>query len=132
MRPLRLIRPMKTDDLAQVLRIQQACYDAAFHEPREAFLSKLAASPSTCWVTCMGEQIYAYLVSLPVDQGNMPALHAGKWHPAVEPTLLYLHDMAIDPAFRGGGLSCALLNEAIAHASTHGLQGLGLIAVQDS
>jgi GNAT superfamily N-acetyltransferase len=127
-----VIRPMRQEDLVQVLRIQRACYAAAFHEGREAFLSKLIASPSSNWVTSAGDHVYAYLVSLPVDQDTPPALHADSWHQAVQPTMLYLHDMAIDPASRGAGLSHALLNTAQNHARDRGLRHLGLIAVQES
>jgi ribosomal protein S18 acetylase RimI-like enzyme len=99
---------MDVSDLERVLQIQKACYDAAFHEPRSAFLSKLVASPHTCWVARLSTQTDAYLVCLPIDQDNMPTLHASAWRPAVQPTLLYLHDLAIDPALRGPGFATLL------------------------
>jgi N-acetylglutamate synthase-like GNAT family acetyltransferase len=127
-----VVYPMEERDLENVLQIQKACYDTAFHEPRSAFLSKLVACPHTCWVVRLGTQACAYLVCLPIDQNNMPTLHASAWRPAVQPTLLYLHDLAIDPTLRGRGISHLLLDAATAYANDQRLPRLGLIAVQDS
>jgi GNAT superfamily N-acetyltransferase len=127
-----VVHPMEVSDLEQVLQIQKDCYEATFHEPRSAFSSKLDESPSTCWVARRGIRTCAYLVSLPIDQNNMPALHASAWRTAAQPKLLYLHDLAIDPASRGTGLSRLLLDAAVAYANDQQLLRIGLIAVQES
>ena len=130
--PSPLIRHMVSSDLPQVMRIQRACYEQAFHEPRDAFAVKLHGSEGTCWVACDGLHIYAYLVSLVIMGDEIPALHATTWQPGSSPTWLYLHDLAIDPQFRGSGLSAWLLDAAKAYAHAHQLTAIGLIAVQGS
>lgn len=127
-----LVRPMAQGDLAAVLSVQHQCYAATFHEPVEAFASKWAASPDTCWVAEQQGAVCAYLVCLPIEQRGLPALHATNFKPCRQPDWLYLHDLAIGPAARGTGLAPQLIERALARARAMALPTAGLIAVQDS
>ena len=124
---------MTPEDLPQVLALQHVCYQPDFHEPLDAFESKLHAAPDTCWVISPEPaSVLAYLVSLPVAGEAYPLLHAPQWASATQPEELYLHDMAISPALRGRGASQLLLRQAITQAHGLRLPRLSLIAVQNS
>ncbi|TAK94027.1 MAG: GNAT family N-acetyltransferase [Aquabacterium sp.] len=127
-----LVRPMAQGDLAAVLSVQHQSYAAAFHEPIEAFASKWAASPDTCWVAEHEGAVCAYLVCLPIEQRNLPALHATDFQKGMHPDWLYLHDLAIGPVARGTGLAPQLVERALARAQAMALPAAGLIAVQGS
>lgn len=126
-------RAMTHADLPHVLALQHICYQPDFHEPLDAFESKLRAAPDTCWVISAGHaSVQAYLVSLPVADEAYPVLHASQCDASTLPDELYLHDMAISPTLRGSGASRRLLQMAIEQAHSMGLQRLSLIAVQNS
>lgn len=126
------IRPMRPTDLDAVLRVQRSCYPARYLEPPESFGNKLRHAPDSCWVIEAGGQVGAYLVCLPADERNLPVLHDTDWCAPEQPTLLYLHDLAVSPGFRGQGAAQALIDRARARATQAGLRRLALVAVQGS
>lgn len=119
-------------DLAAVLLIQQQCYSSDFQEPVEAFESKWTASPDTCWVAELGGEVCAYLVCLPIQGSQLPALHASDFRCAERADWLYVHDLAIGHTARGTGLASVLIQQAKVQRQGLGLQNMGLIAVQGS
>lgn len=126
-------RTMTHEDLPHVLALQHVCYQPDFHEPLDAFESKLRASPDTCWViSSEPARVQAYLVSLPVAGQAYPLLHARQWTLEAPADELYLHDMAISHELRGRGASHLLMQQAIMQAQRMNLRRLSLIAVQNS
>lgn len=125
-------RTMQTSDLDAVISLQSTCYAPQFHEPKQAFAAKLNAAPASAWVIDGPSDLWAYLVCLPIDGDELPALHATEWHPPPHPQWLYLHDLAIHPDARGAGLAGVLLSKAHELAFSQGWLAVGLIAVQDS
>lgn len=121
---------MQAHDLPAVLALQARCYAPEFHEPHDAFASKLRASPNSCWVVSDDDGLQAYLVCLPIEGDALPRLHASTWQHPAQPDWLYLHDMAVAIESRGGGASKLLLAEAFAFARALALPRAGLIAVQ--
>ena len=68
-------RPMTAEDVPQVLALQHTCYQPEFHEPVQAFDSKLRSSPDTCWViSTRAASIAAYLVPRCEPQAGNPLL----------------------------------------------------------
>ena len=129
------LRPLAVADLGAVLRLQSDCYGPDYVEPAEAFLTKLRATMplQTCWGAFAADgALLAYAISLPVCADTLPALHAADFRCPAQPTLLYLHDLAVSPQGRGQGLAQALLDQVQHRATLLGLARLGLIAVQDS
>lgn len=126
------IRTATPEDISQILRIQARCYQPDFLEAAQAFASKIQASPQTCWLVHRGQHIAAYLVSVPVDRHTFPALDAATFQLSPSPELLYWHDMAVHPDFRGDGIAARLASHALQQAKQLGFKQLGLIAVQDS
>lgn len=125
-------RDMHTSDLDAVISLQSTCYAHQFREPKQAFAAKLNAVPASAWVVDGPSGLWAYLVCLPIEGDQLPALHATEWHTPPSPQWLYLHDLAIHPDARGAGLAGVLLSKAHELAFSQGWQALGLIAVQDS
>ena len=126
------IRTATPEDVHDILRIQASCYQPDFLEAEQAFASKLQASPHTCWLVSVEQQIAAYLVSIPVDRHTFPALDAAVFHLSKSPELLYWHDMAVHPDFRSSGIAAQLASYALQQARVLGFKQAGLIAVQDS
>lgn len=130
-------RLMKPEDIDAVLDIQLKCYDAAKLETRDAFLSKLVASPQTCFVA-VGLQpegvqaIVGYIVSVPADADAPVPLNAQCFSHPVKPNALYLHDLAVDPASRGTGVAAVLLSTYFTRLRETGFSYGTLTAVNDS
>lgn len=125
-------RLMLKGDLDAVISLQTTCYGPGFHEPKASFASKLQAAPESCWVMPGPSGLRAYLVCLPIEGDRLPALHSPDWRRPPAPDWLYLHDLAIHPDARGGGLAKLMLQRATELAQTLGLTSMGLIAVQGS
>lgn len=125
---------MTPADLDAVLALQQRCYGVSFLERREAFAAKLAVTGGLgcCWLVRRDGEPLAYAVSLPVCEATLPALDALRCERPVQPTLLYLHDLAVVPEARSLGLASRLLARLRESASALGLQQMGLVAVQGS
>lgn len=126
------IRLMHPADLDAVQRVQRSCYPVPYHEPPASFGNKLRHAPDSCWVIEAGGRVEAYLVCLPADETRLPGLHATDWCAPRQPSLLYLHDLAVSPGLRGQGAAQALIDRARAHAAQAGLRCLALVAVQGS
>ena len=104
-----VIRAMGAEDLAAVLDIQACCYDAAKLESRAAFLSKLEASPATCFIAAVAEAPVGYLVAVPAEEGCPPPLNNPLYVVPRAANALYLHDLAVRPTARGSGAAAALV-----------------------
>ena len=132
MQPLEL-RPARSADLPEILRIQALCYQAIEPEDAAAYANKLALAPDCAFVMAAADEpLRAYLFALPITLEQPPALNASDLRLPEQANCLYLHDMAIDPAARGQGLSAPLMAAFFAAAQTRQLAWCSLIAIQNS
>ncbi len=135
-----LVRRMTAADLPDVLHVQAACYRSDLLESTEAFASRLALSPATCWVATSCDEraaLAAYLFTHPWPQGSLPPLNGElpqSAHDGADAASLtwFVHDMAVAPAGRGGGLAMRLYEAALRSALDAGLRHSRLIAVQSA
>jgi GNAT superfamily N-acetyltransferase len=135
-----LVRRMTAADLPGVLHVQAACYRSDLLEGTEAFASRLALSPATCWVATSCDEraaLAAYLFTHPWPQGSLPPLNGElppSAHMGADAAALtwFVHDMAVAPAGRGGGLALRLYEAALQAALEAGLRYSRLIAVQSA
>lgn len=125
-------RAMLPKDLDALLEIQLRCYDEEKQETRESFMSKLLASPKTCFVALSGLKVVGYLVAVPAVAGSPVPLNAQGYAAPAKPDALYLHDLAVDPALRGAGVASVLLAPYLQQLKTLGLSYGALTAVNDS
>jgi GNAT superfamily N-acetyltransferase len=128
------LRPMVAADLPAVLAVQLQCYPPELIESAEALASRLALAPDLCWVATRGRALAAYLFTHPWPSSGLPALDArlSRQHesdPAGELTW-FVHDMAVAPTGRGGGLARRLYEAARMAAVRAGLRSSRLVAVQ--
>jgi hypothetical protein len=119
------IRMMAAADIPAVLEIQAVCYTEVTPESNESLHAKLSASQSTCFIASLEGDIVGYLISLPWEFSNPPALNAETCRLPLSPNCLYLHDLAVTPSARKSGagrLRCKALRHtgnATAFGSCH-------------
>lgn len=127
-------------DLPAVLAVQASCYTEGLLEGQAALASRLALSPSTCWVAHDPAQrgtLAAYLFTHAWPEDSLPPLDGvldQVWRQNVAAGNLtwFVHDMAVAPAGRGAGLAPRLYAAAQAAARAAGLRRSRLIAVQSA
>ncbi|SEK34811.1 Predicted N-acetyltransferase YhbS [Roseateles sp. YR242] len=121
-------------DVPAVLALQAACYAPAFHESAEAFEAKVRATRGLhcSFLAVQGGEALGYIVSLPVDEGQLPGLDALDWQAARAPRTMYLHDLAVSPAGREQRLGHKLVEQVLRRARDMGLAQVALVAVQGS
>lgn len=121
-------------DVTAVLALQAQCYGPEFLESAEAFEAKLAAARHLhcSYLAVQGDEPLAYVVSLPIDDGQLPALDAPTVPTARAPRTLYLHDLAVSPAGRAKRLGHKLVQQVVHRAQDMGLAQVALVAVQGS
>lgn len=126
------IRTMAESDIPAVLAIQVVCYTALTPESDASLHAKLSASQSTCFIASIGGDVVGYLISLPWEFSNPPALNAQTCRLPDSPDCLYLHDLAVAPEARRFGTGRALVDAFLAQLQASGLGRASLVAVQDS
>lgn len=125
------LRLMRSADLPAVLAIQLGCYPAETIESADVFRERLTQAPQTSWVAEDEAGVCAYLVAYRSRVGKLTPL-GGDFVIADDPDCLYLHDLALLPGRRGGGLATALVRQAWRHAVEHRLAYSALVSVNGS
>ena len=126
------IRTMTAGDLPAVLEIQAICYTEVTPESKESLHAKLSASQSTCLIASFEGDTVGYLIALPWEFSNPPALNAKACELPSSPSCLYLHDLAVMPDARKFGAGRALVEAFLARLKRMGLVRASLVAVQNS
>ncbi|ART49794.1 GNAT family N-acetyltransferase [Acidovorax carolinensis] len=128
--PVRL-RALAHHDLADLLAVQLACYGPGFVESAAVFARRLASPANCSLVLERNGKICAYLAAYRSALGKVTPLH-GDFEPVPQADTLYLHDMAVLPAFAGQGMAQALLQSLWDEAAVQGLRHTALVSVQGS
>ena len=130
------MQPMTHSDLDMVLAIQHKAHQPFFYESRAAFSSRLNLFPAGCWIETRGSRAAGYLVSHPWSLSNPPELHAQPTSLPKIPDCFYVHDLAVDPNFHGGGIGQDLAEKALslsrAYNEQFSIRATALIAIGDS
>lgn len=132
MRSEAAIRLLRASDIDAVLAIQSRAYTELVPETAEVLLCKLRISPTTCWLAEVEGKPAGYLLTHPWVVATPPALHAHIDELPMRCDCLYLHDLAINPEFRGYKIAGALVSGALRRARELGFELTALIAVQAS
>lgn len=123
---------MTAADLPEVSRIG-AVVHPAFPESDRVFDERFRLFPQGCHVAQGPDgAAVGYAVAHPGRLFAPPALDTLLWQLPAEANCLYVHDVALLPAARGGGLGRAIVGELTAVARRTGLHCLALTAVNGS
>jgi ribosomal protein S18 acetylase RimI-like enzyme len=126
------VRRLRPADVADVMRVQAACYGTDLLEDAALYARRLShPAHRSLGLRAASGHLLAYLAAYGSVQGQITPLH-GEFaqHPA--PDTLYLHDLAVRPDCAGQGLAQALLHVASARAAENGLKHMALVSVQDT
>lgn len=125
-------RPMTPGDLDGVTAVARLSFPD-HPEDRACFANRLALNPGGCFVLA-GEAgpVVGYLVAYPWRRNAAPALNTLIDVIPADADLLYLHDLALAPATRGGGHAGAIIERLASEAEAAGWPAIALVAVNDA
>ncbi len=126
------LRPMKASDLPAVMRIQRAAYGDAYQESAAVLGRKLELAPDGCWLAERGGEPAAYVFAHPWRADAPPPLHAPLAALPDQADCVFMHDLAVAPSARGGGVAAGLLRGVAGWASRQGARSLNLVALADA
>jgi ribosomal protein S18 acetylase RimI-like enzyme len=127
------LRPLRPADVPGLLAVQRACYGDGLIEGEAVFVRRLASAAqcSLALVEADGPSpaLVAYLAAYRSRRGAVTPFE-GDFHSAPQADALYLHDLAVAPAWAGRGLAQGLLAAAWQRARAEGLRHSALVSVQ--
>jgi ribosomal protein S18 acetylase RimI-like enzyme len=125
-------RPMRPTDIDAVVEVARLSFPDHF-EDRACFQNRLALYPRGCFVLADGEAAAkGYLIAYPWRADNAPQLNTVIEGLPAEPALIYLHDLALHPQARGGGVTGAVVEQLAEQAAGDGWPAIALVAVNDA
>lgn len=116
-------RAMEEDDLDGVLALAERCHPG-LPEDRAVFAERLDLFPDGCLVLAGRCGIEGYAVSHPIRAFEPPALGALLGAIPADADQFYIHDVAVAPARRGGGIAAAAIACLLARAAGYPTAGL--------
>jgi ribosomal protein S18 acetylase RimI-like enzyme len=126
------IRDMIKDDLDTVLGIQSRAYSSFYHESRKVLQSKFMTFPAGCKLALVNGKPVAYIFSHPWVLSELVKLDKPITHLPQKPEVLYIHDLAVDPDYKGMGIGRELISSVKEVALSFSLPKLMLVSVQNS
>ena len=123
------IRGANEHDMDRILEIQSKCFRPGYHESRDSLFSKIKSSSDTCIIAVVGNEIAGYFFSVPTDFYEPLVFNSTQHILNSTPDCLYLHDLSVDPKFRGMGIGSILLERLHEKAKEKSLNKLSLIAI---
>ena len=125
-------RAMTAADLDAVVAVAAVGFPDHF-ESRDCFENRLALNPSGCFVLTGDEgPPQGYLVAYPWTVDAAPALNTLIDAIPDDASVMYLHDLALDPAVRGSGWSRPIVERLAQDARAAGWPALTLVGVNDA
>ena len=119
-------------EIAGVLKVQERAYESFYQESVESFLSKIEFSPKTCYGVLDGDRLIGYGISFPWLGSAVVELNSSLNPVDENPNVLYIHDIAVEPEYRGLGIAKELLRLMAVNATLLGLNSVVLVAVAGS
>lgn len=95
-------------------------------------MSKIEFSPESCYGVLAGDRLVGYGISFPWHESRDVVLNSLLTPIAGDPEVLYIHDIAVVPEYRGFGIGSELLHLMVADAILLGLRSVVLVAVSGS
>lgn len=121
-------------DVAEALAIQARIYPPALVESEAVFRDRIALPGGFCLAARIAGRLAGYLLAYRWRAGSPPPIGAlAGGAPADGGALrevLFIHDLAVDPAGRGLRLGTRMVERALAAAADAGLREAQLVAVE--
>lgn len=125
-------RPMRPTDIDAVVEVARLSFPDHF-EDRACFQNRLALYPRGCFVLAESEgAARGYLIAYPWKAESAPPLNTVIEGLPAQPDLIYLHDLALHPEARGGGVTGAIVERLAEQATEDGWPAIALVAVNDA
>lgn len=124
-------RLMRSDDIEGVVAVAAACFPEHF-EARACFVERHALYPRGCFVLLSGQGVSGYLIAYPQPFGSIPPLNSLLGTLPQSSDALYLHDLAVHPDARGGGLTRPIVSRLITSARGSDFRMIHLVSVNGS
>ena len=124
-----IIREITSADWPKILKIQSAVYTDVAPESLDVLQDKVNQSKGTCFVCEIGNDVVGYLLSHPWAGEQPPKLHK-KLNLIKHCEFCFLHDLAIDPAYKGKGYGHELVKKFIESVSLNSYKSCRLVAIQ--
>ena len=122
-------RAMTAADVDGVIAVAAVGFPDHF-EGRDCFENRLALNPGGCFVLARDDgPPQGYLIAYPWTADAAPALNTRIDAIPDDASVMYLHDLALDPAVRGSGWSRPIVERLAADARAAGWPALTLVAV---
>lgn len=125
-------RPMTAADLDGVVTVARLSFPDHF-ESRACFENRLTLSPAMSFVLVGDDEVVrGYLFAYPWRSETAPALNTLIEALPGDADRIYLHDLALDPRVRGGGLTRAIVERLVDQVRADGWTRIALVAVNDA
>lgn len=125
-------RPMRPTDIDAVVEVARLSFPNHF-EDRPCFENRLALYPRGCFVLADGDGgVRGYLIAYPWRAESAPALNTVIEGLPAEPALIYLHDLALHPEARGGGVTGRIIERLAEQVAEDSWPAIALVAVNDA
>lgn len=125
-------RSMRPTDIDAVVEVARLSFPDHF-EDRACFQNRLALYPRGCFVLAKSEgAARGYLIAYPWKAESAPPLNTAIEGLPAQPDLIYLHDLALHPEARGGGVTGAIVERLAEQATEDGWPAVALVAVNDA
>ncbi|MEO6169999.1 MAG: GNAT family N-acetyltransferase [Lysobacter sp.] len=124
------LRPLRGDDLADVFALQADSYPPTLCDSLAALASRLQLADGGCHLAEMNQRAVGYILAHPWIGMQPPALDTVlSMPPGDAPRVLYVHDLSVSAAAKGGGFGARLLDAALDAGRRGGLVSAELVAV---
>ena len=125
------VRPLRREDLPQMLQLQAAVYPPALLESAEVLTSKISTVPAG-WASLAavdGDTLCAYAIGYPWRSDRQPSWNRplAQQHDC---DVLYLHDVAVAPAYARRGIAGQLVSQLMRQGRQYGLARAILVAIE--
>jgi GNAT superfamily N-acetyltransferase len=123
---------MRPTDIDAVVEVARLSFPDHF-EDRACFQNRLALYPRGCFILADGDApAQGYLIAYPWRAESAPPLNTVIEGLPAEPALIYLHDLALHPEARGGGVTGQIIQRLAEQAAEDSWPAIALVAVNDA
>ena len=121
-------RPATPGDAIEVARLS-AVHLGVYAEGVDVFDERIRLAPSGCYVLAGDGGLVGYMFSHPWTRHRPPALHQMLGEIPPDADCWYIHDVAVDPAGRGGGQVRTIIDHVLRDAALAGYRVAMLVAI---